>query len=121
VRFLIDMPLSPTLARWLASQGHEAVHAADLNLERTPDTAILTRAVAETRTVITADLDYPRLLALSEAAEPRLILFRHGKRTESEVIARLVDVLARPEQTEITQSILVVDRDRVRRSRLLLA
>jgi predicted nuclease of predicted toxin-antitoxin system len=78
VRFLVDMPLSPGLARELRGKGHDAVHAIDLGLDRAPDTAVLAAAVTDRRTVITADLDYPRLLALAAASQPSLILFRGG-------------------------------------------
>jgi predicted nuclease of predicted toxin-antitoxin system len=64
VNFLIDMPLSPALAAWLRDQGHDAVHAAEIALDRAPDSEIVERAKQETRTIITVDLDYPRLLAL---------------------------------------------------------
>lgn len=40
LKFLIDMPLSPSLAKWLANRGHDAVHAAAIHLEQAPDTAI---------------------------------------------------------------------------------
>jgi predicted nuclease of predicted toxin-antitoxin system len=73
VKFLVDMPLSPTLAQWLQSQGHDAVHASVLGLDRAPDTDIIERAKNELRIVITADLDYPRLLALAGATGPSLI------------------------------------------------
>jgi predicted nuclease of predicted toxin-antitoxin system len=65
VRFLIDMPLSPALVPWLAHQGHDAVHAAGLGLHRSTDSEIMARAKHEARTVVTADLDYPRLLAVA--------------------------------------------------------
>jgi predicted nuclease of predicted toxin-antitoxin system len=112
------MPLSPAAARWLTGQGHDAVHANDLALQRASDADIIARAKQEGRTVITADLDYPRLPALAQATEPSLILFRHGNWSESEIIARLSQVLGSMDETEIQQSILVVDRDRVRRRRL---
>jgi len=115
------MPISPMVARWLTNQGHDAVHAIDLNLDRAPDTAILAHAAQDARLVITADLDYPRLLALGQATEPGMILFRHGNWSEAEVIARLTDVLAILPESEITQSILVIDKDRIRRRRLPLA
>jgi predicted nuclease of predicted toxin-antitoxin system len=44
MKFLVDMPLSPGLFRWLGERGHDAVHAANLGLERAPDTTILERA-----------------------------------------------------------------------------
>jgi predicted nuclease of predicted toxin-antitoxin system len=76
------------------------------------------RAMDEGRTVVTADLDYPRLLALAGAAGPSLILFRGGDWSEAAVIARLVQVLGALKERDIGQSILVVDRHRVRRRRL---
>ena len=70
------------------------------------------------RTVVTADLDYPRLLAVARASEPSLILFRNGDWTESQVRTRLAEILAGLTEQDIAQSIIVVDRDRVRRRRL---
>jgi predicted nuclease of predicted toxin-antitoxin system len=118
VRFLVDMPLSPTLAAWLTDRGHDAVHAADLGLHSATDAEILVRAKSEARTVITADLDYPRLLALARVSEPSVILFRDGDWSEADVIARMDEVLASLTEADIAHSIVVVDRDRVRRRRL---
>jgi predicted nuclease of predicted toxin-antitoxin system len=118
VKFLIDMPLSPELATWLSDQGHDAVHAAELGLSRAPDDDIMAHAKQERRTIVTADLDYPRLLALARAADPSLILFRNGDWSEADVIARMGEVLRALTAADIAQSIIVVDRDRVRRRRL---
>ena len=74
--FLVDMPSPPALALWLKSQGHDAVHALDLQMDRAPDAEIIGRALTEKQTIVTADLDYSRLLALSRATEPSLVLFR---------------------------------------------
>jgi predicted nuclease of predicted toxin-antitoxin system len=115
---LIDMPLSPTLVTWLADRGHDAVHAADLGLQRASDSEILARAKHGARTVITADLDYPRLLAVARASEPGLILFRTGNWSEAEVRARLSEILTGLIEADIARSIIVVERDRVRRRRL---
>ena len=67
MRFFVDMPLSPGLAGWLVDQGHEAVHALEIGLERASDASILELARKEDRVIVTADLDYPRLLAFSQA------------------------------------------------------
>jgi predicted nuclease of predicted toxin-antitoxin system len=102
------MPLSPALATWLADRGHDAVHAARLGLHRATDNEIMARA----------DLDYPRLLAVARASEPSLILFRNGNWSEAEVRTRLSEILATLTEADIARSIIVVDRDRVRRRRL---
>jgi predicted nuclease of predicted toxin-antitoxin system len=112
------MPLSPTLAAWLAERGHDAVHATEFGLHSATDAEIMARAKLDARTSITADLDYPHLLALAHATEPSLILFRDGDWSEADVIARMGEVLASLTETEIGQSIVVVDRDRLRRRRL---
>jgi predicted nuclease of predicted toxin-antitoxin system len=118
VKFLVDMPLPPALAQWLQAHGHDAAHAAALGLERAADGAIMQRAMADSRTIITADLDYPRLLALAEAIGPSLILFRGGDWSEAAAINRIAQVLDSLEERDIVQSILVIDRNRVRRRRL---
>jgi predicted nuclease of predicted toxin-antitoxin system len=117
VKFLVDMPLSKALVRWLTSQGHDTVHAAEVGLHRAPDTELVRYARSTARTIITADLDYPRLLALAHAAEPSLILFRGGNWSEADVIDRISAVLDVVKERELQQSILVIERDRVRRRR----
>jgi len=112
------MPLPPSLATWLRERGHDAVHATELGLQRSPDYEIMARAAQEHRTIVTADLDYPRLLALARADEPSLILFRDGNWSDVEVIERMQEVLQALTETDVAQSIVVVERDRIRRRRL---
>jgi predicted nuclease of predicted toxin-antitoxin system len=76
------------------------------------------RAKQEARTIVSADLDYPRLLALAQTTDPSLILFRDGNWSEAEVVSRLREVLQALSDDDIAQSIIVIDRNRVRRRRL---
>lgn len=112
------MPLSPTLSHWLAENGHDAVHASVIGLHAASDVEIIDRARRETRTVVTADLDYPRLIATAGGDSPSLVLFRGGDWTEAAVRTRLAEVLAVLTEDEIQSSIVTIDRDRVRRRRL---
>jgi predicted nuclease of predicted toxin-antitoxin system len=57
VKFLVDMPLSLELAQWLRTEGHDAVHANELSMNRSPDSEILQAAARGERVVITADFD----------------------------------------------------------------
>jgi predicted nuclease of predicted toxin-antitoxin system len=118
VKFLVDMPLPPALARWLAAQGHDAVHASTIGLDRAADTEIIAYALSDSRTVVTADLDFPRLLALTGAVGPSLVLFRGGDWSDLDVIERMLQILHGFAERDIAQSILVVERNRVRRRRL---
>lgn len=118
MKFLIDMPLSPDLAVWLVGQGHDAVHATDAGLNRAADTTILEHARSEKRVVITADLDYPRLLALLQSEGPGLILFRGGNYSEQEAVERLKRTLDTISEEELPNFIVVIEKTRIRRRRL---
>ncbi|WP_314961882.1 DUF5615 family PIN-like protein [Bradyrhizobium cosmicum] len=118
MKFLIDMPLSPVLSHWLTEMGHDSVHASMIGLHGASDAEIIDRARQEARTVVTADLDYPRLLATAGSDSPSLILFRGGDWTEVAVRTRLADVLSALTEDDIQGSIITIDRDRVRRRRL---
>ncbi len=96
------------------------MHAIALGLDRAPDTAIIARALLESRTIVTADLDYPRLLAITQATAPSLILFRDGEWSEADVRERFGAVLAALNEDDIRDSVVVVERDRIRRRRLPL-
>ena len=118
MKFLVDMALSPALAQWLAGQGHDAVHASTIGLARAPDVDILARAVGDGRIVVTADLDYPRLLALSSASNPAVILFRGGNWSEQQAIDRLTAAFASIPEDQLSQSLVVIERTRIRRRAL---
>ena len=114
------MPVTPQAVEHLEARGHDSVHASRVGLGGRPDSEVLERARAENRIVVTADLDYPRLLALLGADSPGLILFRGGSYSDSEMLALLDRVLAQSEGLDLEHSITVVDQHRVRRRTLPL-
>lgn len=116
----MDMPVTPQAVAHLHAQGHDAVHAFAVGLSAKPDTEILERARAEERIVITADLDYPRLLAQLKADRPGVILFRGGSYSDAEMLALLDRVLAQSNTLDLEGSITVVDQHRIRRRSLPL-
>ena len=118
MKFLIDMPVTPDAAPYLRAAGHDAIHAIDLGLARSSDNELLAVARREGRIVITADLDYPRLIALQQADRPGVILFRGGAYSDREMLALLDRVLARASTLDLDHSIVVVDRTRIRRRAL---
>jgi predicted nuclease of predicted toxin-antitoxin system len=87
MRFLLDMPVSFLLLDVLQSHGHEGVHAHQIGKDRAPDDELLEIARRESRVIITADLDFPRLMALSLAEGPGLILFRGGNSGDALLIS----------------------------------
>jgi predicted nuclease of predicted toxin-antitoxin system len=114
------MALSPILAQWLQDRGHDAAHASAIGLARAPDTEIMARARSEDRIIITADLDYPRLLALSAADGPAVILFRGGNWQDDQAIDRLAAAMAIIAEDDLGKSIVVIEQSRIRRRALPL-
>jgi predicted nuclease of predicted toxin-antitoxin system len=53
MRFLLDMNISPVIGEALRQDGHEVVHSRELGLAAQPDHAVLARAVADSRILIT--------------------------------------------------------------------
>ena len=112
---MVDMPLSPELAQWLRVEGHDAVHANELSMNQSPDAEILQAAARDSYVLITADLDFPRLLARLGSTGPGLILLRGGNYSEAQsrdCVRRVLMSIAHP---ELRRSIVVVDSERIRR------
>ena len=76
MRFLVDAQLPPALARWIASQGHEADHVADLGLEAASDRVIWER-VASGTVIVTKDEDFAQRRALAPDG-PQVVWLRIG-------------------------------------------
>lgn len=115
MKFLIDMPVSPSLAEWLSAQGHKATHVSQIGMASASDVEILKLAREESSIIITADLDFPRLIALGGDNSPALILFRGGNYKEEGMKRLLERVLQVISSQDIEKSIVVVDRTRIRK------
>ncbi len=118
MRFLVDMCLPLRVAAWLNEQGHDAVHAFDQGMAQAPDSELLDCAVREARVVITADTDFPQLLALSRSATPGIVLFRGGDYSTQETIEILERLLLAVPETALAEGICVADRRQIRYRRL---
>src|SRR5215831_13240361 len=109
------MPVTPEAAVHLRAAGHDVLHAGSVGLATVSDAQLLDAARRDMRVIITADLDYPRLLALERAEGPGVILFRGGSYSDREMLDLLDRVLATVSPTDLDRSITVVDRGRIRR------
>jgi predicted nuclease of predicted toxin-antitoxin system len=76
MKFLADMGISPGAVSHLRQQGYDAVHLIEQDLGRLPDDAILEKARVEARIVLTHDLDFADLMAVSRAELPSVVIFR---------------------------------------------
>jgi predicted nuclease of predicted toxin-antitoxin system len=93
IRFLLDMGLARSTAEFLRSLGHDAVHLRDEGLQRLSDERIVLKAKDEGRTIITHDLDFGRIVALSGDSVPSIVTLRLTDMTPSRVNNALRTVL----------------------------
>lgn len=63
---------------------------------------------------MTADLDFPRIIALSQGDRPGLILFRAGNISDRQMLELLQRVLAEVPHEQLGRSVVVVDEHSMR-------
>ena len=118
MKFLADMGISPRTVAKLRREGYDAVHLVEEGLEKLEDREILTKAKNERRIVLTVDLDFGYLLAVSGAILPSVVLFRLGNESREVVEEYLEDVLSQCSE-ELKTGAIVSVRDDGLRVRLL--
>jgi predicted nuclease of predicted toxin-antitoxin system len=114
MRFLADMGVSTKVVQWLRQNGYNAKHLRDEGLHRIPNGEIFTKAISENRVVMTFDLDFGEIIALSKSQKVSVILFRlHNTRT-SFLINRLAAVLSDASDALEKGAVVVVEESRHR-------
>ncbi len=88
------MGVDVRVAVWMREQGHDAVHLREQGLSRLPDREIFAKGIAEDRTIVTFDLDFSEITALSRRADVRVVSLRISDATATSVIRHLDAVLA---------------------------
>jgi len=94
MRLLVDGCVDIRVGKWLRDRGHDALHLAEQGLERLPDEEIFRKAAAEGRCIVTFDLDFGEIAALTRGAEASVILLRLADPGWERVVERLSSVLA---------------------------
>lgn len=89
------MGLAVSTARHIRSMGHDATHLLDQGLHRLSDEQIVEKALEEDRVILTHDLDFGRIVALSRSGFPSVITFRLNDMRPVTVNHVLDDLLSR--------------------------
>jgi len=118
LRFLADMGVSLRVVEWLRSRGEDVVHLREQGLQRMPNGEIFAKATAEGRVVLTFDLDFGEIVALSRGAKTSVGVLRLRDTRTGHVITRLERVLGES-SVALAQGAVVIVEDRRHRVRLL--
>ena len=110
--------MSLLTVEWLRSNGHEATHVREHGLQQAADDFILSKARIDGCVLLTMDLDFGYLMAISGEQLPSVILFRLGNET-SEVVNRRLAAVLRLERVSWTHGVFVTVMETTLRVRQL--
>ena len=114
MKVLVDVCLSAALIDLLNDNGHLAVHWSSLGAGNAKDSAIMRWSAENGHVIVSADLDFGDLLALTKAAVPSVILIRSSDQSPQHIAPYVVEALDRF-STELDQGCLIsVDEDNAR-------
>ncbi len=114
MRFLADMGISMRIVEWLRSNSHDVIHLREQNLYSLPDNEIFDKAIKENRIILTFDLDFGEIVALSKSRQISVILFRLRNTTTHFVIKRLDTVMAESATLLEEAHIVIIEENRYR-------
>jgi len=118
MRFLLDMGVSPKVAAFLQSKGHDALHLNDEGLNYLPDEEIIIKAFNEHYIILTADMDFGYLLAINNIRQVSLIQFRVSDFTPANIQNKLDLVFEKFADQLDGDFIITVEDNRIRFRRL---
>ena len=114
MRILADVHISPGTVQRLNELGHDAIRANSILPDNAPDREIVARADSDGRVVLTQDLDFSNIIALSGATQPSLITLRLTDARVDNVNRILAAVLPKLEGLVPSGIIATVEDGRVR-------
>jgi len=114
MRFLVDMCVDVRIVTWLREQGYDAIHLREEGLHRLPDPDIFSKGISEKRVIVTFDLDFSEIAALSGGQKISVIVFRLKNTRAFHVINRLTDVLKEVAKPLEKGAIITIEESRYR-------
>lgn len=111
MKLLIDMNLSPKWREVFARQGWSAVHWSTVGDPRATDQVIMDWARESQSVVLTHDLDFGMLLALTNAGGPSVIQVRAQNVVPEHLEALVVAAIQQHETLLETGALIVVDEN----------
>lgn len=114
LRFIADVHISPLTVVALQQQGYDILRVTEVLPATATDTEILELARIENRIVLTQDLDFSALVALSGYVQPSLVTLRLSYAQPDLVSQKLLEVLPQLEQVLVEGAAITIKDDAVR-------
>lgn len=114
IRLLADVHISPKTVADIQKQGYEIMRSSEVLPANAPDINILEFARTENWVVLTQDLDFSMLVALSRYSQPSLITLRLSSAKPDIVTQKLLDVLPQIEEALQEGSAITIQDESIR-------
>jgi predicted nuclease of predicted toxin-antitoxin system len=114
IRLLADVHISPKTVADLQKQGYEIMRSSEFLPANAPDINILEFARTQNWVVLTQDLDFSMLVALSRYSQPSLITLRLSSAKPDIVTQKLLDVLPQIEEALQEGSAITIQDESIR-------
>jgi predicted nuclease of predicted toxin-antitoxin system len=93
MKLLVDMNLSPKWAGFLAEAGFDAIHWSSVGAATAPDSEIMRHARDGGFVVLTSDLDFGTILAVTHGEKPSVVQLRSDILSHESIGKPVVDAL----------------------------
>lgn len=114
MKLLLDMNLSPKWVALFRNSGWEAMHWSAVGQASARDSQIMAHAAANNYVVVTHDLDFSAILAVTHGKKPSVVQIR-GEDLSAEIIGKQTVVALRHMQAELEAgALLTIEADRTR-------
>ncbi len=114
MKLVIDMNLSPDLVNMLNNNGFEAIHWSTVGATNAPDKEITAWAKNNNYVILTHDLDFGTILAVSQASAPSVIQIRTQNLLSFDFQTLLISVLRQFTNELETGALITVEPNRAK-------
>ena len=118
MRLLADLHISPKTVEFLRSLAHDVVRVHEVLSVKATDDEIVVKAREEGRAILTQDLDFSAIIALSHRPDPSLITLRLASSRTDYVNRLLARILPSLEEDVQAGVMVTVEDNAVRRRNL---
>lgn len=114
MKLLLDMNLSPKWARTLADKGFETTHWISIGAATASDPEIMAYARAHGYAVLTQDLDFSAILAVTQGKKPSVIQIRADDLNPNVIGDQVIAALVKSEPELERGALVTIDPKRTR-------
>ena len=109
MKFVVDMNLSPQWVDYFNDRGHDAIHWSSIGSAEALDSEIMEWARDHHRVVLTSDLDFGTILALTGSSKPSVVQLRSDATLPVHVGSVVIEAVEQAKSDLLSGALLTVD------------